>query len=60
MYKDLLLQDPTTFTQIGNFGLKIYHLATLIGNNNKFDGNGREHFERKSFWIRCDLFKVPF
>jgi hypothetical protein len=24
------LQDPPKFTQIGIFGLKIYHLATLI------------------------------
>jgi hypothetical protein len=31
MNKDLPLQDPTKFTQIGIFGLKIYHLATLIG-----------------------------
>jgi hypothetical protein len=25
----LLVQDPPKFTQIGNFGFKIYHLATL-------------------------------
>jgi hypothetical protein len=24
------LQDPTKFTQIGIFGLKMYHLATLF------------------------------
>jgi hypothetical protein len=23
------LQDPTKFTKLGNFGLKIYHLATM-------------------------------
>jgi hypothetical protein len=28
-YPHLLLNDPTKFTQIGRFGLKIYHLATL-------------------------------
>jgi hypothetical protein len=27
----LPLQDPPKFTQIGIFGLKIYHLATLLG-----------------------------
>jgi hypothetical protein len=27
------LQDPPTFTQIGIFGLKIYHLATLFVSN---------------------------
>jgi hypothetical protein len=25
------LQDPPKFTQIDIFGLKIYHLATLVG-----------------------------
>jgi hypothetical protein len=29
MYQQLSLQDPSKFTQIGNFGLKMYHLATL-------------------------------
>jgi hypothetical protein len=29
MYKHLPSQDTTKFTQIGIFGLKIYHLATL-------------------------------
>jgi hypothetical protein len=28
MYHYRPLQDPQKFTQIGNFGLKIYHLAT--------------------------------
>jgi hypothetical protein len=30
MYQNLSLQDPPKFTQIGIFGLKIYHLATLF------------------------------
>jgi hypothetical protein len=29
IYQRLLLQDPPKFTQLGIFGLKIYHLATL-------------------------------
>jgi hypothetical protein len=29
-YQHLPLQDPPKFTQIGIFGLKIYHLATLL------------------------------
>jgi hypothetical protein len=29
-YQHLPLQDLQKFTQIGIFGLKIYHLATLI------------------------------
>jgi hypothetical protein len=29
MCERLLLHDPPKFTQFGNFGLKIYHLATL-------------------------------
>jgi hypothetical protein len=31
MYQHHPLQDPPKFTQIGIFGLKIYHLATLHG-----------------------------
>jgi hypothetical protein len=34
----LPLQDPTKFTQIGIFGLKIYHLATLIERTKLFHG----------------------
>jgi hypothetical protein len=30
MYQHLPLQDPPKFTQNGIFGLKIYHLATLL------------------------------
>jgi hypothetical protein len=30
LYQHLLLQDPPKFTQIWIFGLKIYHLATLL------------------------------
>jgi hypothetical protein len=30
MYQPLPLQDPTKFTKFGIFGLKIYHLATLM------------------------------
>jgi hypothetical protein len=30
IYQHLLLQDPPKFTQIGNFCLKICHLATLL------------------------------
>jgi hypothetical protein len=33
IYQHLPLKDPTKFTQIGIFGLKIYHLATLVGMN---------------------------
>jgi hypothetical protein len=29
IYQHLTLQDPTKFTQITTFGLKIYHLAAL-------------------------------
>jgi hypothetical protein len=29
-YQQLTLQDPPKFIQIGIFGLKLYHLATLI------------------------------
>jgi hypothetical protein len=29
-YKRLPLQDAPTFIQLGLFGLKIYHLATLL------------------------------
>jgi hypothetical protein len=29
-YQDLPLQDPTKFSQIGIFGLKTNHLATLL------------------------------
>jgi hypothetical protein len=38
-YQHLLLQDSPTFTQIGIFGLKIYHLATLTLHSShlKFD-----------------------
>jgi hypothetical protein len=28
IFKPFLFQGPPKFTQIGNFGLKIYHLAT--------------------------------
>jgi hypothetical protein len=31
IYQHLQLQDPPKFTQIGIFGLKVYHLATLAG-----------------------------
>jgi hypothetical protein len=30
IYRHLPLQDPPKFTQIGVWGLKIYHLATLV------------------------------
>jgi hypothetical protein len=30
IYQRLSLQDPSKFTQIGIFGLKICHLATLL------------------------------
>jgi hypothetical protein len=30
IYRHLPLQDPPRFTQIGVWGLKIYHLATLV------------------------------
>jgi hypothetical protein len=30
IYQYLLLQDPPKFTQIGIFGLKMHHLATLV------------------------------
>jgi predicted secreted protein len=30
IYQHLPLQDPPKFTQIGIFGLKIWHLATLF------------------------------
>jgi hypothetical protein len=30
IYQHLPLQDPPKFTQNGIFGLKIYHLATLV------------------------------
>jgi hypothetical protein len=30
MYQHLPLQDPQKFTQIGIFGLKICHLATMV------------------------------
>jgi hypothetical protein len=30
IYQQLPLQDPPKFTQIVNFGLNIYHLATLM------------------------------
>jgi hypothetical protein len=30
IYQDLSLQDSAKFTQIGNFGLKTNHLATLL------------------------------
>jgi hypothetical protein len=29
IYQLFPIQDPPKFTQIGNFGMKIYHLATL-------------------------------
>jgi hypothetical protein len=32
IYNDFPLQDPPKFTQIGIFGLKICHLATLYYN----------------------------
>jgi hypothetical protein len=32
IYNHLPLQDPPKFTQTGIFGLKIYHLATLVAN----------------------------
>jgi hypothetical protein len=35
MYNNLPLQDPPKRTQIGIFGLKIYHLATLILNTHQ-------------------------
>jgi hypothetical protein len=31
MYQHLPFQDPAKFTQIGIFGLKIFHLAALLG-----------------------------
>jgi hypothetical protein len=31
IYQDFQLQDPSKFTQIGIFGLKTNHLATLVG-----------------------------
>jgi hypothetical protein len=30
IYQHRLLQEPSKFTQIGIFGLKIWHLATLL------------------------------
>jgi hypothetical protein len=32
-YQHLSLQDTPNFTQIGILGLKIYHLATLVGSS---------------------------
>jgi hypothetical protein len=36
MYQHLPLREPPKFTQIGKFGLKINHLATLIIAARKF------------------------
>jgi hypothetical protein len=30
LYQNLPLQSPPKFNQIGNFGLKKYHLATMV------------------------------
>jgi hypothetical protein len=36
IYQHLPFQVPPTFTQIGIFGLKIYHLATLVFSISQF------------------------
>jgi hypothetical protein len=46
------LQDPAKFTQIGTFGLKIYHLATMVfarAGNNSVESRGIE-YRRKGFF----------
>jgi hypothetical protein len=57
MYQKIQLQDPPKFTQIRIFGLKIYHLATLVPDGGKerqthyhctFFG-GKKSFEKVSF-----------
>jgi hypothetical protein len=35
IYQHLPLQDPPKFTEIGIFGLKIYHLATLAASGTR-------------------------
>jgi hypothetical protein len=40
VYQHLPLQDPPKFTQNGLFGLKICHLATLVG---RYKTNLSEH-----------------
>jgi hypothetical protein len=46
MYKHLPLQDLTKFTQIGIFGLKIYHLATLASTIRSFQGAKKSSFTK--------------
>jgi hypothetical protein len=41
IYHHLPLQDPPKFTQVGIFGLKIYHLATLEYTRARFVSRGR-------------------
>jgi hypothetical protein len=61
------LQDPTKFSQIGIFGLKIYHLATLghrcsNGKPNFFPlgyCQGIFLFHPKLYFRKCQDFSLP-
>jgi hypothetical protein len=46
IHQYLLLQDDPKFTEIGIFGLKIYHLATLINTVNLIVGTLRLDFQK--------------
>jgi hypothetical protein len=44
------LQDPPKFTQIGIFGLKIYHLATLLRSQFRGTTVGLASFSKKKIY----------
>jgi hypothetical protein len=55
IYQRFTLQDPPKFTQIGIWGLKMYHLATLIKvnlNNKKRKKAFQRQFLIASFFLK--------
>jgi hypothetical protein len=52
MYQHLPVQDPPKFTQIRIFGLKIYHLATLVESRSR-------SYDRELQRQRCKKFTTP-
>jgi hypothetical protein len=56
IYQHLPLQDPTKFTQIWIFGLKIYHLATLP-ESRKLPRTGKIRVESSSLKLAANFCK---
>jgi hypothetical protein len=55
------LQDPAKFTQIGIFGSKIYHLATMHWRASRLGGANRANKKEMHFLVRghCMCKEMP-